>query len=206
MTTSKFGYEYAACLATCLLNEDGITTACEADVPAALSMYILSLLSGERVFFADIARLSKNDKRITFFNCGSGPVSMADPDEDISLWPIPSLISNEAVPDEYYTGHMKGACIHFDLKKDKVITALRIGGNNETLRFHVARAKTVKRDKLPDEMPSIRWPGFTLEFTGNLDTFLNNTTGHHYAIVYGDYVTELEYISEIYGIGVVVDG
>jgi hypothetical protein len=102
MTTSKFGYEYATCVATCPLNKDDVMTACEADVPAALSIYILSLLSGEKVFFADIARLNKEHKRLTFFNCGTGPLSMADRNRDISLWPIPAMMSNEAVPDEYF--------------------------------------------------------------------------------------------------------
>ncbi len=205
MTTSKFGYEYSACCATCMLNEDGIITACENDVPAALSMYILSLLSGDKVFFADIARSNREKRRLTFFNCGTGPVSMADPGKDISLWPVPAMISNEAVPDEYYTGHMKGACIHFDLQSNRVVTLLRVGGNDETLRFHVVRAKTIERETKPDEVSSERWPGFSIELTGEIDPFIRHAVGHHYSAVYGDFVEELRCLTELYGIRFVFD-
>ncbi|MEG0493893.1 MAG: hypothetical protein RR696_11875, partial [Clostridia bacterium] len=37
MASEVYGYKYAGCIATCLLNEAGILTACEADVPAAFS-------------------------------------------------------------------------------------------------------------------------------------------------------------------------
>jgi L-fucose isomerase-like protein len=51
MSAIPYGYGYAGCLATCMLNEAGTMIACEADVPAALSMYILHLLSdGQKVF------------------------------------------------------------------------------------------------------------------------------------------------------------
>jgi hypothetical protein len=50
-----------------------------------------------------------------------------------------------------------------------------------------------------------RWPGFGLEFSGNLDTFLNHTTGHHYSIVFGDWGDELSYLAEILGIHFVID-
>jgi L-fucose isomerase-like protein len=205
MTTSRFGYEYSACCATCMLNEEGIITACENDVPAALSMYILSLLSADKVFFADIARSNRERRHLTFFNCGTGAVSMADPGKDISLWPVPAMISNEAVPDEYYTGHMKGACIRFDLQEDRIVTLLRIGGNDDTLRFHVARAKTIERETKPDEVSSERWPGFSIELKGGVDPFIRNAVGHHYAIVYGDYVAELMYLARLYGVRFVFD-
>ncbi len=78
MSLGEYGFGYAGCLATCMLNEADITTACEADVPAGLSMYILRLLSGGPVFFADIARLTKARKEIAFFNCGTAPISLAD--------------------------------------------------------------------------------------------------------------------------------
>jgi L-fucose isomerase-like protein len=105
MSHEAYGYGYAGCLATCMLNEAGITCACEADVPAGLSMYILRLLSGGPVFFADIARLSKERREVAFFNCGTAPISLADPAKGVHLYPIPSNISDEAVPDAYFLAH-----------------------------------------------------------------------------------------------------
>jgi len=205
MSAIPYGFGYAACIATCMLNEAGIMTACEADVPAALSMYILNLLTGSKVFFADIGRLNKKEKRITFFNCGTGPISMADKEKGIELWPIPGNISDEALPEEYYIGKMKGASINFVLKEGMDITMLRIGGNDDTLRFHVAKAKTCTREVEPDELFGERWPGFGVQFEGDVDKFLWNATGHHYSIVYGDWVRELEYLANLYSIKFVFD-
>jgi L-fucose isomerase-like protein len=206
LVSGKYGYGYGACVATCMLNEAGIVTACEADVPAALSMDILALISGAKVFFADIARLNKLKKIITFYNCGTAPISMADHQKGISLWPIPANIADEAVPYEYYTNSMKGACIHFDLEENREITLFRIGGNDETLRFHVATAKTAGREVGPDEIQGTRWPGFGAEFSGDPNQFLENTTGHHYSIAYGNWVEELRYLAQILRIKFVLDG
>ncbi len=198
MSAIPYGYGYAGCLATCMLNEAGIITACEADVPAGLSMYILYLLSGgQKVFFADIARLNKTENRITFFNCGTAPMSMADRKKGVQLWPIPGNISDEAIPEEYFINKMKGAAIRFDLENGREVTLLRIGGNEDTLRFHVAQAVTCPREVEPDEIIGNRWPGFGLRFEEDIELFLNNTTGHHYSIVYGNYVNELRYLAQI---------
>jgi len=122
MASEIYGYKYAACTATCLLNEDGIMTACEADLPAALSMLILNKLTGKKVFFADIARLSAQRDRITFFNCGTAPVSLADRSQPVELWPTPSCTADEGVARRYMTegaDKQRGACVRFDLKPDE---------------------------------------------------------------------------------------
>jgi L-fucose isomerase-like protein len=197
MKATAFGY--AGCLATCMLNDAGIMIACEADLPAALSMYILRLLSGQAVF-RRYRPVNKPDKRITFFNCGTAPISMADRNKEVSLWPNPSILSDEAVPDEYFINHMKGACIHFDLEEGREVTLLRIGGNGDTLRFHVANGRTSRRDVQPEEVLGHRYPGFGLEFQEDVDLFLNNCTGHHYVLSWGDHAEELRHLAHILGI------
>ncbi|HHV11092.1 MAG TPA: hypothetical protein GXX75_12510 [Clostridiales bacterium] len=204
MASEIYGYKYAACIATCLLNEAGILTACEADIPAAASMMILSKLSDQKVFFADIAKLSKDKKRITFFNCGTAPVSMADRKQPVEIWPTPDATADEGVVTDYMRhgqDKQRGGCVRFDLENGLPVTILRVGGNNETLRFHVAKAKTCPREVRPDEALGQRWPGFGLEFTGNVDDFIQNTVGHHYTLCFGDWSQELEYMAKIYGIG-----
>lgn len=201
MSAIPYGYGYAGCLATCMLNEAGTMIACEADVPAGLSMYILNLLSGQKVFFADIARLNKSKRRLTFFNCGTAPLSMADKKRGVELWPMPGNIADEAIPQEYFIGKMKGLTVRFDLEDGREVTLLRVGGNDGTLRFHVATARTCPREVEPDEIIGNRWPGFGLEFVEDAELFLNNTTGHHYSIVFGNFVEELRFLARIYGIG-----
>lgn len=206
MSAIPYGFGYAACLATCMLNEAGVMTACEADVPAGISMAILnSLTGGQKVFFADIGRLNKPAKRLTFFNCGTAPISMADKSKGIEIWPISGNIADDALPEEYYIGKIKGACINFVLEENKPVTLLRIGGNEDTLRFHVCRGTTCPREVGPGEIFGQRWPGFGIQFKGDMDTILGHTTGHHYSLVFGDWSKELEYLARIYGVGYVFD-
>lgn len=204
MASEVYGYKYAGCIATCLLNEAGILTACEADVPAALSMLLLNTLSGQKVFFADIAKLSRDKHRITFFNCGTAPVSLADRKQPVEIWPNPDATADEGVVTDYMkhgTDKKRGGCVRFDLENGLPVTILRVGGNEETLRFHVAKALTCPREVRPDEALGQRWPGFGLEFKGNTDEFIQNTVGHHYTLCFGDWTEELEYLARIYGIG-----
>ena len=204
MASAVYGYKYAGCMATCMLNEAGLLTACETDLPAAMTMLLLNKISGKKVFFADIARLSADKKRITFFNCGTAPVSLADRKQPVELWPTPSATADEGVPNEYLTDGAdkeRGACVRFDLESGRKVTIMRIGGNNETLRFHVATAETCPREVGKDEVLGQRWPGFGLKFDNDIDEFVQNTVGHHYVLVDGDYVEELKYLADIYGIG-----
>ena len=203
MASKVYGYNYAACVATCMLNEAGIPTACEADIPAALSMLLLRRLTGRQVFFADIAKLSKDRRRITFFNCGTAPVSLADRNQPVELWPTPDATADEGVADEYFergSQKARGACVRFDLANDETVTIFRVGGNGDTLRFHVANASTCKREVRPDEALGQRWPGFGLRMEGNIDEFLQNTVGHHYVLVKGDWHDELKYLAELFGV------
>ena len=86
------------------------------------------------------------------------------------------------------------------------MTLLRIGGNDETLRFHAARATTRTREEEPDAIIGNRWPGFGLEFGEDTESFLKNTVGHHHSIVYGDYLEELRSLAEVLGVTFVSNG
>ncbi len=205
-----YGYSYGACLATAMLNEEESTiAACEGDIPAGISMYILKKLSHKPVMFADISRLNEKEGVINFFNCGSGPVSMAN-SNGYTLWPIPQLVPDEAVAKPYLNGDSGGACIEFEFEGEKTVTLLRLGGNDSTLRFHAAIAKTTFRLNNNEEAPNnsftggTRWPGCGIKLE-NPDSFLRNATGHHYSIVYGDFSDELKYLCNFYGVKLVMD-
>ena len=178
-------------------------------MPAGVSMYILKKLAHAPVMFADISRLNEQNGVMNFFNCGSGPVSMAN-SLGYRLWPIPPLVPDEAVAKPYLNGDSGGACIEFEFEGDRTVTLLRLGGNDDTLRFHAAVAKTSLRVNNDEEDPNnsfaggTRWPGCGIRLE-DPDSFLRNATGHHYAIVYGDFSKELEYICGFYGVKLVMD-
>ena len=78
------------------------------------------------------------------------------------------------------------------------------------MRFHAAVAQTTLRVNNDNEDPNnsfaggTRWPGCGIKLE-DPDAFLRNATGHHYAIVYGDFAKELEYMTKFYGIKLVLD-
>ena len=63
-----------------MLNDDGIASACEADVYGALSMWIGMKLSGEPVFFGDPVSMDEDENTIMFWHCGAAACSLARKD------------------------------------------------------------------------------------------------------------------------------
>ena len=65
------------CTVLSLLNDEGVASACEADIYGALSMWIGMSLSGEPVFFGDPVSLDEDENTITFWHCGAAACSLA---------------------------------------------------------------------------------------------------------------------------------
>ena len=129
---------------------------------------------------------------------------MADRSQPVELWPTPACTADEGVAREYMqdgADKQRGACVRFDLKNGELATILRVGGNGDTLRMHVATAHVCPREIDPEEILGQRWPGFGLEFKGDIDQFLHNTVGHHYVLVHGDWTRELKYFADICQVG-----
>ena len=62
-------YKNTACLALALLNEEGITSACEGDVPALLTMHMLYALTGRSSFQANPSTVNQETKEVLFAHC-----------------------------------------------------------------------------------------------------------------------------------------
>jgi L-fucose isomerase-like protein len=68
------------CTVLSMLNDDGVASACEADIYGALSMWVGMQLSGSPVFFGDPVSLDENENTITFWHCGAAACSLARKD------------------------------------------------------------------------------------------------------------------------------
>lgn len=68
------------CTVLSMLNDDGVASACEADIYGALSMWVGMRLSGAPVFFGDPVSLDENENTITFWHCGAAACSLARKD------------------------------------------------------------------------------------------------------------------------------
>ena len=73
------------CLANSLLNDDGLTMACETDINAALMMRILKTASGGLALFGDVNHLDFEENTLRIVNCGSMPTLMAESRKEVDL-------------------------------------------------------------------------------------------------------------------------
>ena len=73
-------YQLAVCTMLGHLNQTGMVAACEGDVPAAVSMLLLHLITaGETVTLMDLASVDPQDESILLWHCGPTAPSLADP-------------------------------------------------------------------------------------------------------------------------------
>lgn len=64
-----------SCVALSFLNDEGIVSGCEGDIPSLISMFILNKLTGEKVFMANPSRINVKDNSIVLAHC-TIPISM----------------------------------------------------------------------------------------------------------------------------------
>lgn len=62
-------FKNTSCLAFSLLNEEGITAACEGDVPSLLTMFFIKSLTGQPAFQSNPSSVNFKDNTILFAHC-----------------------------------------------------------------------------------------------------------------------------------------
>ena len=70
-------YKNTACLALAMLNEEGIVSACEGDVPSLITMYLLYALTGRPSFMANVSEINLQELSIILAHC-TVPLNMVD--------------------------------------------------------------------------------------------------------------------------------
>ncbi len=173
-------YMGKVCLGYSLLAEEGITGACEGDVPNAITMKMLYELSGKPVNNTDLLDFNYDDNSILFAHCGSSGFSIAE--GEIELAPVRLAET--------------GVCCKFLMKPGKV-TAVDICGNGDNFRMSV-----MVGDAIPCGM---EFPGnpMTVKFEKNIDRIneeiMEYGCGHHWMIAYGDHSEALRRFCKITG-------
>ena len=72
---TSFGTPVCAVLG--ILNDLGVSSACEADTYGALSMFVAQYITGKAAFFGDPVSMDENENTLTFWHCGMAPCSLA---------------------------------------------------------------------------------------------------------------------------------
>jgi len=168
-------YYVSYCLAVALLNDDGIITACEGDLNAALTMQILHMLSNEPVVFADVNDIDLNNNILRLVNCGAIATKLAKSRKDVDL-----ELQYE------YMGKQQGCTTVFCCKPGKVTLARlsRVKGKYVML---IASGEAFEETKEKFKETREKWPHAFIKIDGNIEKLLENIRSNHMHMVYGDY-------------------
>ncbi|OYT48317.1 MAG: hypothetical protein B6U85_02975 [Desulfurococcales archaeon ex4484_42] len=160
-----------ACLPLSLLNDEGIVAGCEGDIPAALTMYILSKLSGKPTFMGNIVWVE--DKDILLAHC------------TVALKLVGSFI---------FRSHFEsgiGLSIEGYPIKGLIITIARLDMNRDELRVSIGRIMNTE----PLLKNRACRTQFLIRFEGNPKYVINESIGNHYVIAVGDVRKSLKYLA-----------
>ena len=172
------------CTVLSLLNDDGVVTACEADIYGALSMWVGRFLSGEPVFFGDPVSLDEGENTLTFWHCGAAACSLARRDTGAVVGVHP----NRKI----------GPAMDFGCEAYPEATVFRIGREPDgSFRFFLSEGAVLDKPK---------------QFTGTslvvrLDTPCRTVVERsvkdgfepHFAVIRGRHAAALTALAEMYG-------
>lgn len=172
------------CMVLGRLTEDGICAACESDFAGALSMKIAYLITNTAPWLADLIHINEVDRSLYFWHCGAASASLADP--DIS-----------PVLNKQFRGLDRGTTLEFNLKNG-VVTILRVGITDNNYRIFAFTGEIVKNDiQIRGNIAKILIDQLPSEMIENMAEL---GIEHHFAIVYGDIIETLKYISKLWKI------
>ncbi len=162
-----------ACLGLALLNDKNITSTCEGDIPAMISMHILSKVTGCPGFQANPSRIDVVGKKMVLAHC-TLPLSMT---ESYTL-------------DTHFESGI-GVAVKGKMKEE-TITIFKL--SKDLKNYFVTTGKIIRN---LNESNLCRTQ-IEINVDENVEYFLSRPYGNHHIIVYGDYRQQItEYMSKI---------
>ncbi len=171
------------CLAMAELAESGIATACEADLTALVTSYILTALAGQPSCTLEITAYLEEQNALQLAHCGSAAISLAG--------------KSGAV----IRGHMRtgaGALMEFGLKHGQVTIAKLLRPFESSTKMFVSRGEVIPTEpEVRGTVATIRLEPSPAQF---LQSMLHHGVEHHLVIVYGDWTEDLAQFAQLAGI------
>ena len=132
----------APCASVSYLNDHGLITSCEGDLPGAVSMLVSWFISKEAPTMNDPVALDFKNNLIQMWHCGPGPVSWADEKGQTLDW---HHTLNRRIPEE---AKKLGLSSDISFKKGAV-TLLHIAGNGSSIFVMEAEIVTGPAEPYP---------------------------------------------------------
>ena len=175
------------CAVLSILNDLGVSSACEADTYGALSMYMAQYLTKKAVFFGDPVSIDEKENSLTFWHCGMAPCSLAREDTGACA----GVHCNRKI----------GPTLEFGCKEEKNVTVFRVGKKADgKFRFFISSGEALRKPQ--------QFFGTSVVVQTNSDVSSLVTKAvkggwePHFAVAMGDIADELEILAGMLGIEV----
>ncbi|KUO48898.1 MAG: hypothetical protein APF76_09625 [Desulfitibacter sp. BRH_c19] len=179
-------YNAAVCASLSMLTEEGIVSACEADIGGALTMYIQHFLTNTAPFLADPVYYDKDNNYIIYWHCGVGACSLARKDTKIEAGK--------------HTNRKVGLTFEFGLKSGRV-TVCRLGKSRNGYRLFVMTGDAL------DEPKKFYGTSVVVKTDNDVSHIIEGSIKQgwepHFSVVYGDIKEELKMLASLLNIEVV---
>ncbi len=159
------------CAGLSLLNDSGITAACEGDIAALISMHIARLLTGEANFQANPSRISTEDNTVVFAHCT-----------------LPLAMTERYTFDTHFESGT-GLAVKGYLKEEDV-TVFRISADLK--RYFASNGRIVKNLEEPDLCRT----QILVKLERNVGELLKHPCGNHHIIFYGHHEDNIRALME----------
>lgn len=170
----------SSCLTISLLNDEGFTASCESDINAAITMRMLSSVSGGISLFGDINHFDQEKKILRVVNCGSMPTLMADKRKDVDLG-----LQYE------YMGKAQGATTVFCVKESPV-TMARLSRIKRKYVLFAAEGNTQKVEKNRFKEAREHWPHAFIKLDCDMQELIENLRSNHMHLCFGHHSKSLK--------------
>ena len=172
-------YKMVMCVPLSALAQFGVVSSCEGDILNTVSMLILNYLSGEVVTYGDV--INHQADIVKFSSCGFIPYSFGEKDKMVirKFMPHPGFngIQNSFVP------------------QPGEVTVMRLV--EDRCDYHIIY---MTGQGLKTELRQGYMPALDVRISGDINRFIENYSGQHYAICYGDLTAEIQDLANILGI------
>lgn len=175
------GDDYSAtCFAQSMMLDDGVPTSTLSDFNTALSVFLLTHLSRERVYYGDLQHIDRNTREIKIIGDGAVPPSLADQSD-------PPDFAAHGIATEGAAG---GLSVKLTCKPGKGVLA-RINRVSGKFVMVVARCEVFVPDKAELEKRKLEcgipfWPHAFLKVEGDLDLLIESYNNEYGVLGYGE--------------------
>lgn len=182
-------YAYVPCSAYSRLNEEGIVSICEGDLPGAVSMLILNYLNGGRATLMDLSDFDEIDRSVFLYHCGVAPTSYAD-ERGIILTPhsILGLKREDGTLDKSV-----GTVVDMIFRADP-ITLTRVMPEAQALFIAAGRTSATKKTGFHGSrgwVEELSMNGEPISVRDLVNTVMVQRLPHHFAMTYGQLTERL---------------